>query len=173
VDANVPQVSFIAATVLQSFNCLPQETMRAACALAIRKSVPLWIEPVSYDKAALVMSAEIIQHAFCIHPNLEELAVMATELGLHRYHFFYTFRNRLACDIMTPLCSARARPSAWATFTVWVMQSWPQRTSRLAPLVFDVFQSSHLASRISSSLWVLEAAASCPRILILSCFLRS
>jgi hypothetical protein len=59
--------------------------MRAACALAIRKSVPLWIEPVSYDKAALVMSAEIIQHAFCIHPNLEELAVMATELGLHRY----------------------------------------------------------------------------------------
>jgi hypothetical protein len=61
--------------------------MRAACALAIRKSVPLWIEPVSYDKAAFVMSAEIIQHAFCIHPNLEELAVMATELGLHRYWF--------------------------------------------------------------------------------------
>jgi hypothetical protein len=58
--------------------------MRAACALAIRKSVPLWIEPVSYDKAAFVMSAEIIQHAFCIHPNLEELAAMATELGLHR-----------------------------------------------------------------------------------------
>jgi len=62
---------------------VPQETMRAACALAIRKSVPLWIEPVSYDKTALVMNAEVIQHAFCIHPNLEELAVMATELGLH------------------------------------------------------------------------------------------
>jgi len=59
---------------------VPQET----CALAIRKSVPLWIEPVSYDKTALVMNAEVIQHAFCIHPNLEELAVMATELGLHR-----------------------------------------------------------------------------------------
>jgi hypothetical protein len=67
-----------------SCNLLLQETMRAACALAIRKGAPLWIEPVSYDKAALVMSAEIIQHAFCIHPNLEELAVMATELGLHR-----------------------------------------------------------------------------------------
>ena len=43
--------------------------MRAACALAIRKSVPLWIEPVSYDKTALVMNAEVIQHAFCIHPK--------------------------------------------------------------------------------------------------------
>jgi sugar/nucleoside kinase (ribokinase family) len=73
--------------------------MRAACALAIRKSVPLWIEPVSYDKAALVMSAEIIQHAFCIHPNLEELAVMATELGLHRFFAFATPSSPLlVCD---------------------------------------------------------------------------
>jgi hypothetical protein len=80
-------------------NAFLQETMRAACALAIRKSVPLWIEPVSYDKAALVMSAEIIQHAFCIHPNLEELAVMATELGLHRFFAFATPSSPLLlCD---------------------------------------------------------------------------
>jgi hypothetical protein len=105
--------------------------MRAACALAIRKSVPLWIEPVSYDKAALVMSAEIIQHAFCIHPNLEELAVMATELGLHRSSARYSFGPTLVYD---PLLSVRAHPSAWATFTAWAMQLWPLRTSRLAPL---------------------------------------
>jgi hypothetical protein len=104
--------------------------MRAACALAIRKSVPLWIEPVSYDKAALVMSAEIIQHAFCIHPNLEELAVMATELGLHRSHIGFTVEPALVSD---PLLSVRARRLAWATFTASAMQLWPQRTSRFVP----------------------------------------
>jgi hypothetical protein len=98
VDANVPQVCACAAIFVKlPLNAFLQETMRAACALAIRKSVPLWIEPVSYDKAALVMSAEIIQHAFCIHPNLEELAVMATELGLHRFFCFCNAVVAAAC----------------------------------------------------------------------------